>query len=82
MNDEVIYGPEANVVVPAEIPELRPGGFMLRFSQLDETVLEMLAPSDSASEQSVIARLVFTDHGFQRFVDGLRAIQDDLIIGN
>jgi hypothetical protein len=81
MNDEVIYGPDADILVPDEVPELRPVGFLLRFSHLDEPVLEMLAPCEGASKESVIARLVFTGQGFQRFVDGLRAVQHDLNIG-
>jgi hypothetical protein len=80
MNDEVIHGPDTDIVVPVEVPEIRPGGFMLRCSPLDEIVLERLAPTEGPSEQSVTARLVFTDHGFQRFVEALHAVQHHLSI--
>ena len=83
MEDEVINGPGGiDIVVPAEVPEIRPGGFILRLSQLDEIVLEMFGPAGAPTEQSVIARLVFANHGFQRFVEALRSVQHDLNIGN
>jgi hypothetical protein len=80
MNDEVIHGPDTDIVVPVEVPEFRPDGFMLRCSQFDEIVLEMLAPTEGPSGQSVNARLVFTDYGFQRFVQSLNTVQHDLTI--
>jgi hypothetical protein len=78
MNGEVVHGPDIDILVPAEIVELRPEGFMLRLGQLDEVVLDMLVSTDGSSEKSVLVRLLFTDQGFQRFVGGLGAVQHDL----
>jgi hypothetical protein len=74
----VVPGPGTDILVPAAVPDLRPEGFMLRFGPLDEIAVEMLASSDAPSRHHVIARLMFTDDSFQRFVEGLNTVRDDL----
>jgi hypothetical protein len=75
--DEVIRGPQGDVLVPGEMKVLGADGFMLRRQDAHRVVVEILGPPDGQAGFRVVARLEFTNESFQRFVTGLVTVAQD-----
>ena len=75
--DEIIHGPDGDVLVPAEVELLRADGFLLRRRDSGQVLIEILGPEDDQSRCRVIARLAFTNEAYQRFVAGLVTVTQD-----
>ena len=77
MADEVIHGPEGDILVPASLEPLHADGFLLRRQDADRVLVEIVGPKDGEAKCHVIARLAFSNESFQRFVTGLISITQD-----
>jgi hypothetical protein len=74
MGAEIVNGPEGHIVVPAELEILHPHGFMVRGSEDDTVVVELLGQSDDLGQRPVISRLAFSPEGLGHFIRGLVTI--------
>jgi hypothetical protein len=75
--DEIIHGPDGDVLVPADLERLHADGFIFRRQANDQVLVEILGPKDVQSRCRVIARLAFSSETFGRFVNGLIAVRGD-----
>ena len=75
MTDELVRGPDGDVVVPAGLETVRADGFLIRFEPEGTVYLDIFGPTDSQGRATVIARLSFEREGLDRFVCGLVQVQ-------
>jgi hypothetical protein len=74
---EIIKGPDGDVLVPDCLELLRPDGFMLRWHQDNQVLVDILGPAFGRPRSQVIGRLAFSCDSFEQFVNGLVAACTD-----